>query len=153
MITNEQKAYIAGIIDGEGCLSAKLMKQRNGSYSVILMLYITNSNKKVINLISSKYGGYVYTRHRKNRRVLYENRLQGELLEKLLKDIYPYSIIKKQELKLGLMFCKTLMKKNKTKGLSDKIHQKRLKIKEELHKLKKPNYDNTNLHSWKYSKP
>ena len=74
-INKVQKSYIAGIVDGEGCISAHNVhcfdKRTNRKLdNVVLILYITNTNKDLIDWIYNFYGGYIYKKHRENCKVL-----------------------------------------------------------------------------------
>lgn len=60
--TDTQIAYLAGIIDGEGCFCI----QRPGGKTHTLRLFVMNTFKPLIDYLYKTYGGYQYSRKKKN---------------------------------------------------------------------------------------
>ena len=92
-------AYIAGLLDGEGCITASI--EKNGVLR--FQLSITNTNKNVIEWLAIKVGGKVYTRTSKNRnwRTCYIWSLAGNVrIANFLQVIEKFLIIKKQQARL-----------------------------------------------------
>lgn len=88
------KAYIAGIIDGEGCIS--LTKNHN---STKMAVSVNMVDKKAINFIRKYYGGKIYFCNRENE----GNRRNSWRWERchnsaalFIKDILPYLTVKKK---------------------------------------------------------
>ena len=54
MITQEDMAYVAGLIDGEGTL----LKQKNGKYYQAVVR-ITNTNLDMLKFVQGKFGGII----------------------------------------------------------------------------------------------
>src|SRR3990167_4655443 len=52
--------YIAGIIDGEGCINISVKKQRQGE-SLTCRLTIGNTNEELLKTIQEWIGGDIYT--------------------------------------------------------------------------------------------
>ena len=99
-----EKAYLAGIIDGEGSIGIYKWKnpraRKNPFYRA--RMRITNTNKKLIDLIVNKLQnqkGYIVAKREnriKNRKTCYELELGEILTKKLLKEVLPYLVIKKK---------------------------------------------------------
>ncbi len=56
MPTEFEWAYLAGIIDGEGCITISIRSNRK-LFSVIHRLMVYNTNKEMIDWIASRFGG------------------------------------------------------------------------------------------------
>ena len=108
-----EKAYIAGLFDGEGCVSI-IKDDRTGqgnhkspSYSLILI--ISNNNKEVLEWLNKKTGIGNLAK-RKNQR-LYDWKLSRKGTEIFLNKIYPYLIIKREQAELAIEFCNHMNEK------------------------------------------
>ena len=93
-MTELDKAYIAGFVDGEGCMG---MYYRQGhirpSFSV------SNTNEKVINRIQSCLGGskHIYKRKKQHWRDCYNLSFAHNKVEVILKKLLPYLVVKKKQ--------------------------------------------------------
>lgn len=115
-------SYLAGIIDGEGCISITHNKKRK---SYRLRISITSTDKILLDWVQERYGGYTYERKkqlphhkRKYEWSLFPNCQQKIFLE-LLADTL---LIKKDRALLGL----ELIKLSGQRG--DEVREKREKI-------------------------
>jgi hypothetical protein len=138
--------YIAGFVDGEGHISVvrRIKSGRNGfNYAPVIM--ITNTNKKVLELIRENIGGRLiesisitsYTDRDKIFRITIN---KSELVVDVLNKIIPYLIIKKEQAILVRDFCKSRIKNNKKHkqngaGTSSKYTKKELDIYSKIEKL------------------
>jgi len=99
------KEYIAGFVDGEGCVS---LAWRLKKY-VTPSLQITNTNLDVLILIQDIYGGTVSKRIEKrlNRKDSWCLSMFGNLAMNLIRDIEPFLVVKKSqaEIIMGLNRC------------------------------------------------
>jgi len=89
--------YLAGFFDGEGTVTVS---------SRSLQCLIGNTDENIINIIQEKYGGKLYL-PKKNKcfhRQFYNLSFRKEESVKLIQDIYPYTIIKKQRIELALKY-------------------------------------------------
>lgn len=100
--------YLAGIIDGEGCITiGRGIKKDTINYNAILM--VTNTDKNVIQWLKDNFGGNFYDSKPNNivSKPSYRWRLLKKSdLELLLLSIIPYLIIKKQQAKILLEFVR-----------------------------------------------
>jgi hypothetical protein len=103
-IRKEELAYIAGMIDGEGCLRIYNPTNNDGyNRKSQTILTIANTNKEVLEWIKNKLDcGNIYVREHNNPKwkPVYNLRIASRLqIIKILKKIKPYIIIKKEKLK------------------------------------------------------
>lgn len=101
-ISDTNRAYIAGIFDGEGCISLNKRFVRGLSvqetYNVNAM--IVNNNLEVLEFIQEFYGGSIYTA--KNGIHRWQSSCRIGLV--FLTDILEFLIIKKDQVLLGVEF-------------------------------------------------
>ena len=94
--------YMAGIIDGEGCLYLK--KGEKESYSV----QVANTSKDLMCWIQKEFGGFTtrYEPPRPNHKVLYTWRIGNILgVRDILCAVIPYLVIKKKKAIAFLEYC------------------------------------------------
>lgn len=110
--------YMAGILDGEGCISIFLHKTRvEGKYSTNLAISVYQSDLRLMNWMVHHYGGKYYSHLMKNSsRPGYSwFPPRGEALENFLLQILPYLIMKKEQAKLALEYLRLGPGKNPEK--------------------------------------
>ena len=102
-ISETDKAYIAGIIDGEGCISITRAKRTNGEYAYQESMSMAMTNEEAIRTISNIFGGqyFCYQYNTKNKPE-YFYKVQSGVLENILQSILPYLKVKKEQAKLAL---------------------------------------------------
>lgn len=96
-------AYLAGIIDGEGCVSVAINK-KNGRNYYRLTLDITNTNDNLMQWIQGIFGGIVRTSYARseNRTNLHSWTASGNQAQVLIKLVLPYLKVKLEQAKLAL---------------------------------------------------
>jgi hypothetical protein len=102
-ISNEDKSYIAGLFDGEGCVHIG-GRRHNSSYN--LEVSIANTNLEVLEWIKSIFGGYVKT-HKKAKEYhtqCYSWRVVSKQASEFLECIYSYMRIKKPQADAAITF-------------------------------------------------
>ena len=98
--TETDKAYIAGIIDGEGCIGLnehRRLGARCHTPSVVASVQVVMTDAEAVNFIAERYKGRV--RHSAGRDITRKayftfNASDRREVEVLVKDIYPYLKIK-----------------------------------------------------------
>ena len=135
---------MAGIIDGEGCVYVNRRKasgrRKTPGYSVKVCVNITS--KEIVNWFRENMElTSVFERHPPgNRKVAWLCTWNNTVAQTLLKQILPYSIIKKKQIELGIQLLDHL-KKSKRGGpgniTSDDDIAFREKIKTEISLLNK----------------
>ncbi len=133
-LSKEQKAYIAGFLDGDGSIHVRL--KPNSTYrfrfqiSPSLVFYQSKKEKSYMQWLKNLIGrGYI--RERKDGIVEYTIG-DIESIKNLLESIEPYLKLKKRQARLML---KTLKMKEKVKNAKDFV-----KLSEEIDKFQKLNY-------------
>ena len=136
--TPEQNAYLAGIIDGEGCMYIGRVKQgKYGSgWQWHVTLSVTSCDKVLIDWLENTYGGrrahrYRWTSKKKFYRPVYRWNATGPMLDHVLAVIEPYLTIKKPHCDVMSRYRKTC-KNIGSKRLPDHINDQRFALMKEL---------------------
>lgn len=114
-------AYLAGIVDGEGCIHIGYYFNKTQDRSVYhSLLQITSTDKCLIDWVTNIFGGNssVYTQAQtpKNSTIKpYTWKASGERLTHLCELLIPYAIIKKEQLQIMLEFRKTFQDQHEPK--------------------------------------
>lgn len=139
--TPEQLAYLAGIVDGEGCFYFGKVKQ--GRYGNGTQwhchLSVTSTDECLIVWLNNLFGGnserrYRWTSKKAFCRPIYKWAASGEMLDYICPKILPYLIIKKKQ-------CETFIEIRKTyanigsKRLPEEIVKKRTEFLVIMHNL------------------
>ena len=118
MLTETQSAYIAGIIDGEGCFIISPDMRSGVLRGYAVMLEISNCDFALLEAIKEWLGaGFIrpkprdLARHRPN----FVLRITGDTLRELLINVRPFLIIKKRQSDLVAKTLELNQRKGKTK--------------------------------------
>jgi hypothetical protein len=100
--SDTELAYLAGIIDGEGCLS--MGNVHTGVYTT--QIYIGNTDARVIEWLYRTFGGSIALRPSPNpkHKPLWRWLASGKNLNVLLQAVLPYLIVKKEQALLLLEY-------------------------------------------------
>jgi len=97
----EKVIYLAGIIDGEGCVkphSSSSNFLRGYKKQIQARCEVSNTSKELADWLQKNFGGDVRTVKREgNRKTQYWWRLRNGEMKKVLPQIIPYLIVKKEE--------------------------------------------------------
>ena len=101
-LTNEELAYLAGIIDGEGTIAISVDKA--GYYA--LRLLISNTSTKLIEWLSQRLEVSIYTsRQRKaGSKQLYSVDIVSKKGKEVIEQVFPYLIVKKDHARVAFLF-------------------------------------------------
>ncbi len=135
-LTEYDWAYLAGLIDGEGCIGVYCNPY--GTYH--LQLRISQKNKKDLLEIAEKY----QFNHGPNRSIgSYQLYVGGKKAEYILRQVFPYLRWKRSEAELAIAFCCQCMKGRE--GAGNKQPNKDLAefIKNEMQSIKRRKYATT----------
>jgi hypothetical protein len=95
------KEYLAGFVDGEGCISII----RYGAGRVhYLRLSVTQLDRRPLDLLRQEYGGSVYRKVRPGRRDIFEWVVADSTALSALEDLLPHLIVKRDQAVLGIEF-------------------------------------------------
>jgi hypothetical protein len=142
-LTKEQLGYIAGVIDGEGSISIiKASTKYNFSYQ--LRLIVTNTDYRMLKWLKDTIGyGNVLERKRKVSNPKWSNvyiyAITANKAKDLLKAIYPYLVIKREQADIAIEFTKTILNQKNNiygcKGMKEEILKKRQDFKNRINFL------------------
>ena len=105
-------AYIAGIIDGEGCIYVRKVKpgKRYKYIQHSICIAVNNTDKKMIDFLQNNFPAYVRGYKNNNsvhRRKVWVWSIQNKKAEEVLKCILPYLITKKEQAELAIQISET----------------------------------------------
>ena len=133
-MTDTELAYLAGIIDGEGCFFIGLFRTKATKNLLNYHTYIkiSNNEKSLIDWIHEKAGATNIQQERLTRksnvnRSCYSSQISGATLDALLPKIYPYLIIKRRQ-------CEIMMRMRSTFVAHRRLQKK--KIVQETHDIR-----------------
>ena len=117
--------YLAGLIDGEGCLMITRLKKvpeyKSGRFRYAPVLTITNTHLPLLQSIQMAWGGRI--REGIKGSGVYTIYFNSSQMRKLVPFFYPYLVIKKDQAELLMDYLDSL-KKNGPKSLSDEQYDK-----------------------------
>ena len=149
-VSKTDKAYIAGLIDGEGCICLSKTYRKTKTYPFFAIRYslditVANTKKEMINFVQKKYPAHIHLQTGQGwRNRAYIWKISGLKLKYFTKDILPYLVIKKRQAKLTLRYLNERIKHNKPK--SGYLLPKEIKKRERFYQLlKKLNQKGTKL--------
>lgn len=129
----EKLAYFAGLMDGEGCFNINFNKRRE-TYQARLTM--TNTNTLLVGWCENEFGGKVYLRKKYNpkHKEKWEWMCWGnkDTLTRILKDILPYLVGKKEQCKTLIEFQNTLNKIGEHNRVADGTKDKRKNLYEKI---------------------
>lgn len=100
-------AYLAGIIDGEGHISIRAMKLgRNRGHYFAVLVVVTNTDPRLLAWLKERFGGTIY-RHaeaRALRRPSWRWRVTRQRAEEVIRLAYPFFVVKREQADLALAF-------------------------------------------------
>ena len=100
--------YLAGIIDGEGCITIGAGKKETCiNYNALVL--VQNTSKKLIDWLQANFGGQIYLSKKeteKNKEAWMWRLTKQKDIEILLLSILPYLIIKREQAKVLLNFVR-----------------------------------------------
>lgn len=102
-MTKEELAYLAGIIDGEGCITVCCWRKTRQH---VLRLKIANTNLDLMMWLSDKLNHPYHptTDNGTRRRACYEIAISGRRAIQILEEVYPYLVVKHKQAGLAMDF-------------------------------------------------
>ncbi len=154
------KSYLAGLIDGEGCLTiAKQIRKNRVSPAYRISITMSNTDYKLVKIFFDNYGGVVTERKedRKEWANSYCWYCPGYAVVSFLNDLSPYLISKKRQADLLLnfhLFKKSFKRKSLGQGFgSAPLGNEEIEFREMLYKqVKALNTKGKYAHSLKTKK-
>ena len=103
-------AYLASIMDGEGCILIRKQKYKGMHFGFYyqLVISISNTNEWLVNWVKFTFGGTIYA-HRKpfGYKTVYQWSARANKAKILLEAIFPYLRIKRPQAEVALLFQST----------------------------------------------
>lgn len=125
-LSDEEWAYAAGVIDGEGCI-----KGRKSSRSITIDLHVTNTNAELLLWLQQRLGGSIHRHHDGCGRWWAAASTQRDILEGVL----PYLVTKRDQAEAALRLLD--IRRDRTGHLySDSEHAERESLFQKLRQLK-----------------
>ena len=108
-LSETQRAYLAGLVDGEGCIVITKMfpKRRKGKFYHVLYVKVSQYNKQFLDYWQRETGlGNVHHAGGKNpkRKNDFQWQLGAAQAEELLKSVFDFLMIKKEQAQIALDF-------------------------------------------------
>lgn len=107
-----EKAYVAGLVDGEGSISLTSYLHRIGREHWVLKVGISNRYLPVLEQLRTQYEGNIHrsgSSRAPNRQPCYEWILTGRDRQiRFLLDVQPFARIKQEQVKLALSYLRTI---------------------------------------------
>jgi hypothetical protein len=103
-----ERAYFAGLLDGEGSVLARRTKGPKGGFEYLVTL--ANTDENMVRWIADRWGGTVYTYPPRaaNHRQQWTWRAYGRFAVAALEDALPYLITKKEHAELALSLARSV---------------------------------------------
>jgi hypothetical protein len=106
-MTEVEKAWLAAVIDSEGSVVIGKLSEKYGNRKYVA-IQVSNTNKEFVDKVRELFGISTTTPHNYNtfkKGVIYQTRISGKVaVLKVLKQVYPYLIIKKEKAKQAIEF-------------------------------------------------
>ena len=122
-MTKAERGYLAGIIDGEGCIG--IQKSKSG---IQLKVGIFNTERSLLEWIQRRFGGTICDRlHQDGNKVEYNYTFYGHRALDMLRTVYPYLVVKRKNAQLAFLYGMTLQPLKSSEKLKPEVLKTRLK--------------------------
>ena len=142
-LNSRDLAYIAGIVDGEGCISLNLCHIYHGKRikegtRITIALSVYNTYFPLLKYLKAAFGGTLYNAENpkgfSSKKALYQWRVAEQRACEILKLLLPHLKVKKKQAILALRLA-ARKRRNKGRRLTAFEIKTRLKIVSDCHKL------------------
>ena len=144
-LSDTERAYIAGFVDGEGTITVVPVKTQARRKSYYSIFTIVNTHLETMNHLAAMMGCSVMTHKREggNWKTVYKIvvRSTADVLH-VIEVIYPYLITKRRQADLAMKFCRRKLAKYGDGDYSDTFAEDLL-LSEEIRRLNKRGPDGT----------
>jgi len=112
--------YIAGLVDGEGCIDSRLFRDKKMKHKPLYILpririTLSENCMFILNILKANHGGHLEPRNLKKKNLDWQNAvtwsLQGKKLRSFLQNIANHLYIKKEQVLLAIWIQDHLRKK------------------------------------------
>jgi len=138
-MTEFDLAYLAGIIDGEGCITIKVQKKpRQNRLTYEVQIMVANTNLKLMDWLKERFDGNYYTINKKSQRHktgylwhFHKNK------EEVLKKILPYLVFKNEQAELALKVLEIKKEGYYKREPNNEFSNRLEEVKQKMHVLNK----------------
>lgn len=137
-IKNLSLEYIAGLLDGEGCITIEKSKRKGKrNFSFDLRVTIVNKCKKVLELIHQQFNGSLIPRNhtKPQHSICWTWTITSNKAKEFLNLILPFMVIKKEEAKVAIEFQNYQLNSGIVTHMSNEKRIERIEHKLKLYKL------------------
>lgn len=138
MLADTDLAYMAGLLDGEGCIVIDKTAHRNGRTYYSLRVTFVNTHLPTIQWVSDNFCDHswvVKEEAKPNRKALYTIIWRSTQAQTLLATLLPFMRTKRQQAEWAIEFQQALPPKGKAKTTSDDDLAWRASIREWISQL------------------
>ena len=143
-LSNEEWAYVAGIIDSDGCIQAPYLSKKttkNRFRHHRIELHIIQRDLPLIEFLYERFQGsvnLVSTKHKSGRHYYMRFMITGPRCAEILSNCLPYLRLKRQQAILAVKLQEIILPKGNAKKLSDELFQKRTSLAKRIKLLNSP---------------
>lgn len=141
---NTEVAYLAGLMDGEGCIYMERKASRH-SYSYVLVVRVTNEHKGALERCKEKFGGSLYTMSEadteQNRKQIFQWSIKGKAAHEFLKTVVPFLVIKLEQAQLVIDNWEKIRPRGIGEPFRGDLEENRYQVWSGLRNLKRKKYE------------
>lgn len=129
-MTEVEKAYIAGFVDGDGSIGLRKCHSERGYIDTLVRLRVTQASKEILDWIGLTTGaGTVrqWARCSNRHRSRFEWYCSGRKALAVIREIYPYLLVKKLQAEIVLKYEETMVGTGKLLSVEQKIERASLR--------------------------
>ena len=125
-LNNTEWAYMAGMIDGDGCIQAASRKDGDCQYRV--EIHVIQKDLRIIDFLYGHFEGsvgVVSRKHTSGIKHYFRWMISGPRVIEILKGCLPYLVLKKEQAELGIKLQSIILPRGKRIKLSQEIIEQR----------------------------
>ena len=131
MTADTDLAYMAGLIDGEGCVSIDKINHKNGRTYYGLRVTFTNSSIEVIEWIKDHFAKHTWhTTDHRGKKSIHCMVWRSDQAAELLRSLQPYLVVKARHAEWAILFQDSLPDVGKAKTTTDEELAWRAEVRE-----------------------
>jgi frataxin-like iron-binding protein CyaY len=139
-VTKLEWAYLAGFIDADGHIGVYTWMQKDTYERSKVVVCITNTNKEVMDWLTSKLGGHYHLTNKnapRHHKSTWRWTVQGHSARPVLRKTLQFLRVKKKQAELGLEFIKTMRKLPFGTALAEEDRAIRKRVHQQIRRLNK----------------
>lgn len=125
-------AYLAGLVDADGCIQINRRKSIKNGNSYSLCLSVSQCSEQIPFYLLRKFGGNIYEgkKYKENSRAMFRWSIWAIKAKNLLINLEPYLVLKKERAKVAIEFQNTILLKgyNSHGKITEEIAEARKKL-------------------------